>query len=276
MDGRRCPGRATAGDRNALCRPVPQLHEHRDRLSANQHDAAAVHRSARPPGPQPRRRQTRDRPPLRRSGCGVPDLSGTATGIARLPAYCPYTRAPDSRNIWTAPDFARAQRLVAASGTQRARVTVWGWTETTTMSPDISRHTAAVLRRLGYRATARLISHSAFDRLPPSVLQSAQIIPTAWPTRARTTSSPSGSLAAGPETTAISASPALTARCGRHRRSRRRIHAPPPPVDRDRPRDRRPGGMGAARQSTGVRVRLRASATISITPCGASSPVRSR
>ncbi len=101
-------------------------------------------------------------------------------GLLGYRAYCPYTRAPDSRNIWTAPDFARARRLVAASGTQRARVTVWGWTDDATMSPDISRHTAAVLRRLGYRATARLISHSAFDRLPPSVLESVQIIPTAW------------------------------------------------------------------------------------------------
>jgi YVTN family beta-propeller protein len=113
-------------------------------------------------------------------GVASPTCQVIPPGLLGYRTYCPYTRAPDARNIWVAPDFARAQRLVASSGTQGARVTVWGWTDDATMSPDISRHTAAVLRRLGYRATVRLISHTSFDRLPPSVLKSVQIIPTAW------------------------------------------------------------------------------------------------
>ena len=47
--------------------------------------------------------------------------------------YCPYTRHPNG--TWTAPDLAKAEELVEASGTAGARVTVWaapdritGWT----------------------------------------------------------------------------------------------------------------------------------------------------
>ena len=113
-------------------------------------------------------------------GLASPTCQVLPPGLPGYRVYCPYTRSPGAHSIWSAPDFARAQRLVASSGTQGARVTVWGWTDDATMSPDISRHIAAVLRRLGYRATARLISHSAFDRLPQSVVESVQIIPTAW------------------------------------------------------------------------------------------------
>jgi peptide/nickel transport system substrate-binding protein len=47
-----------------------------------------------------------------------PDLTGYRS-------YCPYTAEPSSRGTWTAPDLARARRLVSASGTAGEAVTVW-------------------------------------------------------------------------------------------------------------------------------------------------------
>jgi YVTN family beta-propeller protein len=47
-----------------------------------------------------------------------PDLSGHRP-------YCPYTAEPSNRGAWTAPDLARARRLVKASGTAGEAVTVW-------------------------------------------------------------------------------------------------------------------------------------------------------
>jgi peptide/nickel transport system substrate-binding protein len=45
-----------------------------------------------------------------------------------MPGYrptCTFTVAPSAAGVWTAPDLARARRLVAASGRQRIRVDVW-------------------------------------------------------------------------------------------------------------------------------------------------------
>jgi peptide/nickel transport system substrate-binding protein len=101
-------------------------------------------------------------------------------GVSGYRRYCPYTQRPDSGGAWTAPDLDRARRLVAASGTRGARVTVWGWTDDPTISPRVVRYTAGVLRRLGYRTRVRLVTHGAFDRLPPEVRRTVQLIPAGW------------------------------------------------------------------------------------------------
>lgn len=72
-----------------------------------------------------------------------------------LPGYvpaCPYTRSP-AAGVWTGPDLTRARQLVAASGTQGARVDVRG-----IAAPPgvVVRYAARVLRQLGYNARARL------------------------------------------------------------------------------------------------------------------------
>src|SRR6202040_1905399 len=64
--------------------------------------------------------------------------------------YCPYTLAPAPDGKWTAPDLARAQRLVEASGTRGTRVTVWS----PTAFASGARYVASVLRKLGYRVPA--------------------------------------------------------------------------------------------------------------------------
>src|SRR5919204_444169 len=76
--------------------------------------------------------------------------------------YCPYTLNPDSSGSWSAPDLARAERLVSASGTRGMKVTVL-------MGPplpgqptlEIGRYVVSVLERLGYRASVKVNTSAA-------------------------------------------------------------------------------------------------------------------
>ena len=50
-------------------------------------------------------------------------------GLPGYQPYCPYTLNPSDAGTWAAPDVAKAERLIAASGTRGAKVTVWTATE---------------------------------------------------------------------------------------------------------------------------------------------------
>jgi YVTN family beta-propeller protein len=100
-------------------------------------------------------------------------------GVAGYRRYCPFTRRPRPDGRWTSPDLSRARKLVGASGTRGARVTVLGWTDDPTISPGISRHVTRVLARLGYRARLRLVSHAALEGRP-GLLSGVQLIPAGW------------------------------------------------------------------------------------------------
>jgi len=71
--------------------------------------------------------------------------------------YCPYTLHPGA-NEWTAPDLSRARRLVAASGTRGALITVW--------EPERHRGEArsatALFRSLGYRTRIKRVSDKSY------------------------------------------------------------------------------------------------------------------
>jgi peptide/nickel transport system substrate-binding protein len=99
-------------------------------------------------------------------------------GVVGYRRYCPYTLNPNSTGAWTAPDLARARRLVAASGTRGTPVTVWGWTDDPAISPQVIRYTASVLRRLGYPAKVRLVPHGHLAQPGPSL--PIQLIPAGW------------------------------------------------------------------------------------------------
>jgi ABC-type dipeptide transport system, periplasmic component len=76
--------------------------------------------------------------------------------------YCPYTLDPGPSGSWTAPDLAKAERLVAASGTRGMKVMLL-------VSPPlpgqptlaIGRYFVSVLERLGYRASFKVIPNTA-------------------------------------------------------------------------------------------------------------------
>jgi ABC-type transport system substrate-binding protein len=78
-----------------------------------------------------------------------PDLSGHRP-------YCPYTAEPTNHGTWSAPDVARARRLVRASGTAGQAVTVWVPTAFRQFDANTGKYVVSVLDDLGYRARYRL------------------------------------------------------------------------------------------------------------------------
>jgi peptide/nickel transport system substrate-binding protein len=72
--------------------------------------------------------------------------------------YCPYTIDPGPGGGWTAPDLARAEQLVRASGTRGAEVTVvTGGFGTQIPVQATGRYLVSVLDQLGYRASLQVI-----------------------------------------------------------------------------------------------------------------------
>jgi peptide/nickel transport system substrate-binding protein len=61
--------------------------------------------------------------------------------------YCPYTMHPRGIGFWNQPDLNQARRLVAASGTKGAALTVWIPGNQNSEAPIA----AALLRSIGYR-----------------------------------------------------------------------------------------------------------------------------
>jgi ABC-type transport system substrate-binding protein/DNA-binding SARP family transcriptional activator/streptogramin lyase len=76
--------------------------------------------------------------------------------------YCPYTLDPGPSGSWTAPDLAKAERLVAASGTRGMKVTLL-MTPPSLGAPtlQIGPYVVSVLDRLGYRASLKVITNAA-------------------------------------------------------------------------------------------------------------------
>jgi YVTN family beta-propeller protein len=86
--------------------------------------------------------------------------------------YCPYTLSPSTSGSWHGPDLARAQRLVAASGTRGMTITVL------IQPPDVANPTVrigsylvSVLDQIGYHASLRstqnvyAVSHDSRKRI---------------------------------------------------------------------------------------------------------------
>jgi YVTN family beta-propeller protein len=78
--------------------------------------------------------------------------------------YCPYTRSPNPAGTWTGPNLAKARELVAASGTAGTQVEV-PWADDPVVA-RISRFFVALLSRLGYRTSIRVVQsfeeHTAY------------------------------------------------------------------------------------------------------------------
>jgi peptide/nickel transport system substrate-binding protein len=72
--------------------------------------------------------------------------------------YCPFTLHPSASGKWSAPDVAKAKQLVKQSGTQGAHVAVVGTTDT--VGKAITQQFVQDLNRIGYVATAKLLSNA--------------------------------------------------------------------------------------------------------------------
>ncbi|HYZ27437.1 MAG TPA: ABC transporter substrate-binding protein [Thermoleophilaceae bacterium] len=88
----------------------------------------------------------------------VPACSILPPGLPHMRPWCPYTARPSPAGTWTAPDLRRARRLIAASGTRGAAVTVW----TDTDKVRYGRYFIGLLRRLGYRPRLKVV-RAGFD-----------------------------------------------------------------------------------------------------------------
>ena len=64
---------------------------------------------------------------------------------------CPFTLDPNAAGTWTAPDLARARRLIAASGTRGMKVEFW----VSRGFAPVGRYFRSLLRRLGYDGRLR-------------------------------------------------------------------------------------------------------------------------
>ena len=102
-------------------------------------------------------------------------------GLPGYEPYCPHTLGPSAAGIWTAPDVAKAERLIESSGTKGTKVTVW--TATDGERPAIARYFVSLLDKLGYRSSLRQFPGPFEDRYFPAVADSrngAQIGQLGW------------------------------------------------------------------------------------------------
>jgi peptide/nickel transport system substrate-binding protein len=76
-------------------------------------------------------------------------------GFPGYKPYCPYTKNPGSGK-WTAPDLAKARKLVAESGTKGAVVKVN--TQTTDVEKGLGEYFIGLLNSLGYKAQPQFLS----------------------------------------------------------------------------------------------------------------------
>src|SRR6185503_16135845 len=93
--------------------------------------------------------------------------------------YCPYTVGPTRGGAWRAPNLTAARRLVAASGTSGMRVAVLD-TAQPRIFFDEGRAVVAALRRLGYRASLRIVPDEAFFKIASDPRNRAQVISGGW------------------------------------------------------------------------------------------------
>jgi YVTN family beta-propeller protein len=88
----------------------------------------------------------------------TPTCQLIAPGLPGYRRYCPYTLHPRADGAWSAPDMARARRLVALSGTLGERIDVWGLRDQGFVPPTAESYVAGVLRALGYHVHLHLVS----------------------------------------------------------------------------------------------------------------------
>jgi peptide/nickel transport system substrate-binding protein len=83
-----------------------------------------------------------------------------------MPGYqpdCPYTLQPGPGGAWTAPNLARAEQLVRASGTRGDKVTVLAGNFGAPLPVTATgRYVVSVLDELGYRASLRLAGQNRY------------------------------------------------------------------------------------------------------------------
>jgi YVTN family beta-propeller protein len=81
----------------------------------------------------------------------TPTCQPVIPGLPGYRRYCPYTLHPRPNGTWSAPNLARARRLIRESGTLGERIDVWGQSDNPYIPREVPVYFASVLRSLGYR-----------------------------------------------------------------------------------------------------------------------------
>jgi peptide/nickel transport system substrate-binding protein len=84
----------------------------------------------------------------------VPNCQVLPPGFPGYKPYCPYTKNPGTK--WSAPDMAKAQSLMKASGQAGQKVTVIS--DDQNVDPQLGTYLVSVLNGLGFNATLKVIS----------------------------------------------------------------------------------------------------------------------
>ncbi len=90
--------------------------------------------------------------------------------------YCPYTKNPGTK--WSAPDVAKAKRLVQESGTAGQKVTVVVPDDEVNRAMGI--YTQSVLNQIGYKASVKPISGNIFFTFVQNTKNKVQINVQQW------------------------------------------------------------------------------------------------
>jgi peptide/nickel transport system substrate-binding protein len=97
-------------------------------------------------------------------------------GFPGYQPYCPYTLNPGAK--WSAPDLAKAQQLMAASGQAGQKVTVI--TDDQGVDPALGTYLASVLNKLGFVATTHVLSANIEFNYIQNTNNKVQISITQW------------------------------------------------------------------------------------------------
>jgi DNA-binding SARP family transcriptional activator/ABC-type transport system substrate-binding protein/streptogramin lyase len=86
--------------------------------------------------------------------------------------YCPYTLDPSAAGSWTAPNYARAEKLVKLSGTHGTKVTLFiGAPGPNAPTFKVGSYIVSVLDQLGYRASLKIGDPCALMSNPHARIQ---------------------------------------------------------------------------------------------------------
>ena len=93
----------------------------------------------------------------------TPTCQPLPAGFLGYRRYCPYTARPRLDGAWSAPDLARARRLVRRSGTSGQLIDVWGAKDELGVPRELPAYVASVLDSLGYRTRVHQVALSSIS-----------------------------------------------------------------------------------------------------------------
>src|SRR4249919_733116 len=97
-------------------------------------------------------------------------------GFPGYKPYCPYTKNPGTR--WSAPDLAKAKRLIQESGTAGQPVSVYSADDE--VSKEMGVYIQSVLNQIGYKAKVKPISGNIFFTYVQNTKHKVQINVQQW------------------------------------------------------------------------------------------------